>query len=430
MEWTIVDGLHALKLDLVFTLALAAVSLFVGYAVQQRVRVLARSSIPAPVIGGLLVALSVFALQVSSAFTVTVDTSLRAPLQIAFFTVIGFSATLSLLRVGGWRMALLWALASATAIMQNVVGIGVARLLGVAAPLGIICGSLTLTGGPATGLAFTELFEGMGISGAGSLIIASATFGILVSSLVGNPTATFLIRRFHLASPRSDNTADRTTEVGRAIHAPEPIHVSSDLTSAAEGRIIETGDTLSGGELLRNLQLILAVMGVGTLLNLGLARVGITLPSFIGPMIIAAVVRNFDDRFGWVKISARATEALGTMALALFLLIALMDLKLWQLAGLALPALIILLVQIVVMILFAVLVTFVSMGRDYEAAVTASAHIGFCLGITPNAVANMEALAERYGPAPRSFLIAPLVGAFFMDFSNALIILFFAKLVR
>lgn len=171
-------------------------------------------------------------------------------------------------------------------------------------------------------------------------------------------------------------------------------------------------------------------MGVGTLLNMGLTRIGITLPGFIGPMIIAAVVRNVDDRFGWVRIGARAVEALGMMALALFLLIALMDLKLWQLAGLALPALIILLVQVVVMVAFAALVTFVLMGRDYEAAVTASAHIGFCLGITPNAVANMEALVERYQPAPRSFLVAPLVGAFFMDFSNSIIIIFFAKLVQ
>lgn len=217
MEWTIVDGLHTLKLDLISTLALAALFLFVGYGLQRRVRLLARSSIPAPVIGGLFVALIVFALRASGAPTVTVDTSLRAPLQIAFFTTIGFSATLSLLRVGGWRMALLWALASATAVVQNVVGIGMARALGVAAPLGIICGSLTLTGGPATGLAFTELFEGMGIDGAGALIIAAATFGIFVSSLVGNPTATFLIRRFHLASPRGDTTDHSEAEERRGL---------------------------------------------------------------------------------------------------------------------------------------------------------------------------------------------------------------------
>jgi ESS family glutamate:Na+ symporter len=154
------------------------------------------------------------------------------------------------------------------------------------------------------------------------------------------------------------------------------------------------------------------------------------LPGYIGAMIVAAVARNLDDRLHWLRIDGRAIEALGTVALALFLVLALMDLKLWQLAGLAVPMLIILIVQVVVMILYALLVTFVLMGRDYEAAVTASGHIGFGLGITPNAVANMEALAARFTPAPRSFLIVPVVGAFFIDFSNSLIINFFINLLR
>jgi ESS family glutamate:Na+ symporter len=147
-------------------------------------------------------------------------------------------------------------------------------------------------------------------------------------------------------------------------------------------------------------------------------------------MVVAALVRNLDDRYGWFRLDMRAIEALGGIALALFLVIALMDLKLWQLAGLAVPMLVILAVQVVLMIIYAVLVTFVVMGRDYEAAVTTGGHIGFGLGITPNAVANMEALTARYGAAPRSFLIVPIVGAFFIDFSNALIITLFANFLR
>jgi len=188
--------------------------------------------------------------------------------------------------------------------------------------------------------------------------------------------------------------------------------------------------SLTGEELLRNLLILLVVMGVGALLGAGLSRVGVTLPAYVGAMVVAACVRNFDDRFGWIRLDMRAVSALGAIALALFLVIALMDLKLWQLAGLAVPMLVILSVQVVLMIIYAVFVTFLLMGRDYEAAVMASGHIGFGLGTTPNAVANMEALTGRYGAAPRSFLIVPIVGAFFIDFSNALIITVFANFLR
>jgi ESS family glutamate:Na+ symporter len=161
-----------------------------------------------------------------------------------------------------------------------------------------------------------------------------------------------------------------------------------------------------------------------------MSRAGLVLPGYIGAMIVAAVLRNFDDSYRLFKFDPRSIDALGTIALALFLVIALMDLKLWQLAGLAAPMLVILAVQIALMILYAVAVTFTLMGRDYEAAVTASGHVGFGLGITPNAVANMEALVARFGPAPRSFLYVPVVGAFFIDFSNALVIVAFANLIK
>ncbi|MGB9182344.1 MAG: sodium/glutamate symporter [Pyrinomonadaceae bacterium] len=429
MEFIVVDGLRTLKFDLVMTLALSALFLFAGYFIQQRVGIFARASIPAAAIGGLLFALIALALHARGTLGFALDTSLRAPLQTAFFTTIGLGATLTLLRAGGWRMAFFWGIASVTAIVQNVAGIGIARALGAPAPLGIICGSLTLTGGPATGLAFTKMFEEMGVGGAGVLIIASATFGIFTASLVGNPTATALIRRFRLAEAHKKREEKRENDNYWAVGP------TGETGAAFEDSVVlkkseEMKEELTGGALLRALLLILAIMGVGALLGLELTRLRITLPGYVGAMIVAAIVRNVDNRFGWLKINMRAVEALGVIALALFLVIALMDLKLWQLAGLAVPMLVILFVQVFVMIAYAVLVTFVLMGRDYEAAVTASGHIGFGLGITPNAVANMEALTERYAPAPRSFLIVPVVGAFFIDFSNAIIITTFANFVR
>jgi ESS family glutamate:Na+ symporter len=444
VEFTIVEGLKTLKFDLVFTLALAALFLYIGYALQRRIKFLARSSIPAPAIGGLLFALILLLLHSRGTLTITIDSSLRAPLQTAFFTTIGLGATLALLRAGGWRMGFFWLIASVLAIVQNVVGIGLARAMNAPAPLGIICGALTLTGGPATGLARTGDFEQLGITGAGALIIASATFGIFMASLIGNPVATMLIRRFRLkakALEHASNTGNKETEEFWAVGP-----VGEKETQADIPRMEKTADEavqpLTGLMLLKTLMLILLIMGLGALIGIGMTRLGDTLakdsvlaallklPGYIGAMIVAAVARNLDDRYGWLKVDTRAVDALGTIALALFLVIALMDLKLWQLAGLAVPMLVILAVQIVVMIVYALMVTFVLMGRDYEAAVTASGHIGFGLGITPNAVANMEALTERYAPAPRSFLIVPVVGGFFIDVSNSLIINSSINLIR
>jgi ESS family glutamate:Na+ symporter len=448
LEITFVEGLRTLKLDLVLTLALAALFLYFGYFIQRRISLLRKSSIPAAAIGGLLFALLVLALRSRGTLGITLDTSLRAPLQTIFFTTIGLSATVSLLKTGGWRMGFFWLIASVTAVVQNVVGMGLARALNAPAPLGVICGSLTLTGGPATGLARAADFEQLGISGAGALIIASATFGIFMASLIGNPTATALIRRFRLATPkdesrapeglRSETSDDRKQEEYWAVGPTgEPSEARDDVGAIEK---IDERRELTSLVVLRNLMLILVVMGLGALLSLGLTQLSgklpdalgalFKLPGYIGAMIVAAIARNVDDRYNFFKINPRAVELIAMISLAFFLVIALMDLKLWQLAGLALPMLVILVVQIVIMVVYAVAVTFVLMGRDYEAAVTTSGHIGFGLGITPNAVANMEALTEKYAPAPRSFLIVPVVGGFFIDFSNALIINSFVNLMR
>jgi ESS family glutamate:Na+ symporter len=433
VELTFVEGLRTLKFDLVLTLALAALFLFAGGFVQRRVVFLKRASIPAAAIGGLLFAVLVMLLRSRGTLAVALDTSLRAPLQIAFFTTIGFGATLSLLGAGGLRLIIFYIVATGTAVVQNVAGIALAVALGAPAALGVICGSLTLTGGPATGLGFTQEFEKLGVTGAGALIIASATFGLFVSSLVGNPVATALIRRFRLAAPREETKQDEAAEFWAIGATGKFDDAGEEAVEDVKAGVEEA--SLTGAGLLRNLLILLVVMGVGALLGMALSKLYIAgrpliLPAYVGAMIVAALVRYLDDRYRWLQLDMRAIEALGGIALALFLVIALMDLKLWQLAGLAVPMLLILAVQVVLMIIYAVLATFVLMGRDYEAAVTTSGHIGFGLGITANAVANMEALTARYGAAPRSFLIVPIVGAFFIDFSNALIITLFANFLR
>ncbi|HEV3469418.1 MAG TPA: sodium/glutamate symporter [Pyrinomonadaceae bacterium] len=426
METTVVEGLRTVKFDLILTLALAALFLFAGYFVQRRVPVFSRANIPAAAIGGLLCAALILLLRSRGGLGVSLNTSLRGPLQTAFFTTIGLNATLGLLRAGGWRMGFFWLLATAAAVVQNAVGIAAALALGAPPLLGVVCGSLTLTGGPATGLAWADRFEAAGLPGAGALIIASAMFGIFTASLVGPPVATALIRRFRLVGEGGPPRRSQEEE----FWALSPTVDLVDEAEAAGRDWAEPEGELTGGVLLHNLLLILSVMGVGALISLAIRHPSFTLPDYIGAMVFAAVVRNVDDRTGWFRVNVRAVEALSGVSLALFLVLALMSLELWKVAGLALPMLAILGVQVVVTMLYAVLVTFTLMGRDYEAAVTAGGHVGFGLGIAANAVANMEALTARYGPAPRSFLYVPIVGAFFIDFSNSLVIYLFTGLTR
>ena len=425
MEFSVVEGLRTIKFGLVFSLALAALVLFVGYFVQRRVPFLSRTNVPAAAVGGLMFAGLVFGLRAWGVAGVALDTTLRAPLQTAFFTTIGLSATFGLLRAGGWRMGFFWLLATLTAVVQNAVGMALAVALGAPALLGIICGSLTLTGGPATGQAWESKFAELGVAGAGSLIIASALFGIFVSSLVGNPVATALIRRLRLA-PRRERGV--TLAVEEEFWALSPTVAPDDDGKEREREPAEGEREVDAGLLLHNLLVVLLVMGVGAALSWLVKNPSFTLPDYIGAMVVAAVVRNVDERAGWFRVDPRAVGLIAAVSLALFLVIALMSLELWKIAGLALPMLVILCAQVLATVAYALLVTFVLMGRDYEAAVTASGHVGFGLGITANAVANMEALVERFAPAPRSFLVVPVVGAFFIDFSNALVIGLFVNL--
>jgi ESS family glutamate:Na+ symporter len=425
LEFSVEAGLQTVKFDLVFSLALAALVLFAGYFVQRRVPFLSRTNVPAAAVGGLMFAGLVFALRAWGVAGVVLNTTLRAPLQTAFFTTIGLGATLGLLRAGGWRMGFFWLLATLTAVVQNALGMALAVALGAPALLGIICGSLTLTGGPATGQAWEARFAELGVAGAGSLIIASALFGIFVSSLVANPVATALIRRLRLA-PGGGSAEVKGEE--DEFRAPSPTVAPEDDGSRRERTATKPEVELDAGVLIHNLLLVLLVMGVGAVLSWSVKNPGFVLPDYIGAMVVAAVVRNVDERTGWFRVDGRAVALIAAVALALFLVIALMSLELWKIAGLALPMLVILCVQVLLTVAYALLVTFVLMGRDYEAAVTASGHIGFGLGITANAVANMEALVERFAPAPRSFLVVPVVGAFFIDFSNALVIGLFVNL--
>lgn len=404
-----------LALDMTQTVALAALVLFAGYAIRRRVGVLDRFNIPAPVVGGFLFAAGALALRQAGLLRFDFDTRLQAPFMVAFFTAIGLGASLGLLKVGGRQVLLFWGIASVLAALQNAIGVGLADLLGVNPLLGLITGSITMTGGHGTGAAFGKLLEDeYHFGGAVTLAMAAATFGLVAGGLLGGPVGTRLITRFGLGA-------------GGWRIPPAP-------SAAAHAALDEEIDVEPPGTpptaylLLQTLAIILACMWAGGLLSDLLGRY-ITLPGYIGAMLVAAVVRNAADASGWVRINGRVADDLGTIALSLFLTMALMSLRLWELLDLAGPMLVIVSVQVVVMAAFAWWITFRAMGRDYDAAVMAAGHCGFGLGATPNAVANMESLVERFGSAPRAFLVLPMVGAFFIDLTNSLIITAYINLI-
>ena len=388
-----------LELDAVQTLAFAGLALFLGYALCRVVPLFNRYNLPAPVIGGLVVALAVLVARSREVTLFTLDTSLQAPLMIAFFTTIGVNASVALLRLSGRQVVVFLLLASVFAVVQNLLGMAVAMGFGLHPLFGVLAGSTTLTGGPATGLAFAPLFEQAGVPGAASIAVAAAMGGIVLGGLVGGPVVTLLIRRFALVSSRPQD----------------------HMAPADDVRVVAQSEAQREYSGLKSVVTILVAMWLGSWVSGWISTTGITLPAYVGAMLVGAAIRNIDDATGWIGLSVPTIELIGNVCLAIFLALALTNLKLWELAGLAMPLLINLGLQMLMVCAFC-LVVFRLMGRDYDAAVMGGGFIGFMLGTTANAMAVMRTLVERYGAAPRAFLVAPLVGAFFIDFTNALII--------
>jgi len=399
-----------LKLDLLQTLTLAALVYYGGVQLRRRIALLDRLNIPSAVIGGLLFTLLTLLLREQDV-AIQLDTALQTMLSVAFFTSIGMGASLALLRAGGIQVLIFLLFSTLFCLIQNAAGIAIADGFGQNPLLGVMAGSVTLVGGPATGMAFAPVFEQAGLKGAAPLALASATVGIVCGGLVGGPVGTWLIQRFGLA-PRSRSREE----------------MKAELDTAGETMVVEV--EREDSSFIRNLVVLALAMVLGSLVSAYIQSLEITLPAYIGAMLVASLLRNIDDRTAWFRIDQRAMEFVGNLALNIFLVVALMNLKLWELASLALPLSVILAVQVAVVVLFALVVSFRLMGRDYDSAVMASGFVGFVLGTTANAVANMRALVVRFGPAPRAFLVVPLVGAFFIDFTNAIIITLFVNWLK
>jgi ESS family glutamate:Na+ symporter len=397
-----------MRLDFIQTVAFAGLMLFVGYGIKRQVPLLTRYNIPAPVVGGLPVAALFAVLHAMDLPAPTFDTTLQTPLQNGFFSSIGFGASVLVLKRGGPLVAIMMVVASIAALLQNVIGGATAVLLGEHPLMGVLAGSTTLTGGPATGLAFAPLFEQAGVEGAATLAVSAAMAGIIAGGLLGGPIATHLLRQRPRWVPVKAATIPMTQLV--EDRTPEPSESAP------------VGEDVQAYGLVKHLVLMAGSVGAGVWVSAGIEAMGLRLPATIGAMIVAACVRNLDDWTGVIGISQKTMDDLGEVALTLFLVMALITLRLWELAGVVVPLFVILAIQVALVAALCVWAIPRLMGSDYDAVVMAGGFCGFMLGTTANAMANMGALVERYGPAPKAYLVVPLVGAFGIDFVNGLLI--------
>ena len=388
------------QLNMAETVGFAIILLLLGRWIKRRVNFFEKFFIPAPVIGGTLFSIILLIGHQTETFTFSFNDDIKNLLMIAFFTTVGFSASLKILKKGGVGVALFLLAAVILVVMQDIVGPVLAKALGINPLLGLAAGSIPLTGGDGTSGAFGPELEKLGATGATVVAVASATYGLIAGCLIGGPIARRLMIKNNLKPTESKEGVDNSL-LGSTTEVTE-----ESLFSA----VVYVG----------------IAMGIGALINNMLAKAGIKFPVYLMGMVVAAIIRNILD-FNQKQLPFSEIGIVGNISLSLFLSMALMSMKLWQLIDLAVPLIIILLVQTVLMAFFAYFITFNIMGRDYDAAVMSTGHCGFGLGATPNAMANMETFTKANGQSVKAFFIIPIVGSLFIDFINAGVIQTFAS---
>ena len=390
-----------LNLNMYHATAIAAIVLLLGRFIVSKVPLLRNYCIPAPVVGGIVYALVHLALYAGGIATISFDGTLQKFFMTVFFTSVGFMASFKLLKKGGIQVVIFLVVSIVLVVLQDVLGTGMAAAFGLDPRLGLCVGSVPMVGGHGTAGSFGPLIENLGVTGAATVAIAAATFGLVAGSMLGGPIASARIKK-------------------HGLH-------STENTVAQNDQPVVTTQAVENDRFLNAALYFAIAIGLGAVVSQFLEDIGLTMPSYIGAMLVAAIIRNIVDA-AHIEAPMVEIDALGN--LSLFLAMALMALKLWQLADLAIPMIVMLLAQTVLMAIFTYFVVFNIMGRDYEAAVFSSATCGFGMGATPNAMANMQAVADKYGPAPRAFFVVPLVGSLFIDFFNSMIITAFLSFLH
>lgn len=393
-----------IQIDMYQTLAVSVLVLILGQFLKKRINFLEKFCIPAPVIGGLLFAVLTCVCYSLGIAEFTFDDTLREVCMVFFFTSVGFQANLKVLKSGGKSLFIFLGLVVVLIVFQNFLALGVSKLLHLDPLVGLCTGSIPMVGGHGTAGAFGPVLEDFDVNGATTICTAAATFGLIAGSLIGGPIGKRLI--------------DRKKLLDTAVAEDDSILVEDEKKHERHTNMYAAAV----------FQLIIAV-GIGTIISELLTKTGLTFPIYIGAMIAAAVIRNIGEYSGKFDIYMGEINNLGGICLSLFLGMAMITLKLWQLAELALPLIILLSAQLILMMLFTYFVVFNVMGRDYDAAVLSAGTCGFGMGATPNAMANMQAICDRYVPSVKAYLIIPLIGSLFADFLNSLVITFFINIL-
>lgn len=397
------QNMNQISLDMYQTLGMAVAVLFLGAFLKKRIKFLETFCIPSPVVGGLIFAIVPCILYATGILEISFDETLKNVCMVIFFTSVGFQANLKVLKSGGLSLVVFLVCVIVLIISQNLVSVGLAKLVGVSPLIGLSTGSIPMVGGHGTAGAFGPVLEDLGISGASTLCTAAATFGLVAGSLMGGPIGRRLILKHDLlktAVMEDDATLvedEKKHKRSVSMYAPATYQIA-------------------------------IAMGLGTIVSWALSKTGMTFPIYIGAMIVAAAMRNISEHTNLFTVNMGEINDIGGICLSLFLGIAMITLKLWQLASLALPLLILLAGQVALMFVFTYFVLFNVMGRNYDAAVLAAGTCGFGMGATPNAMANMQALTEKYVPSVKAYLLVPIIGSMFADFLNSLTITFFINL--
>ena len=393
-----------LELTNIQTMALAVLVLYLGKYINNTFKFLKENCIPDAVTGGTVFSIFTLIGHETNLFSFVFEDTLREVFMIAFFTTVGFSASIKLLKKAGIPVLMFLIAAVGLTFFQNIAGIAMAKVLRVSLLIGLATGSLATTGGPGTAGAFGPIMESFGAPGATMVAMATATYALIAGSIIAGPLCKRLIEKHSLLEKhKNSNSFESSGEKSETL-----------ITK----RVIPTGF------------LLIIAMGVGSLISGFLNSLGLVLPSYIGAMFAATIIRNISDYSGKFEIDLDIISTIGSFTLAMFLSMTLMAFKLWELKELALPLVIMLIGQTILMGAFAYFVTFNITGRDYDAAIMTGGHCGCGFGTTPKALANMEALTERYLPSPKAFFVIPIVGSLFIDFFNAAIITFFINLVK
>lgn len=394
------------QLDMYQTLAIAVLVLLLGSYLRKKIKFLERFCIPAPVVGGLLFAIFTCICYVTHILEFSFDDTLKEVCMVFFFTSVGFQANLKVLKKGGKSMVIFLGLVIVLIFIQNGVAVGLSKVIGLDSLIGMCTGSIPMVGGHGTAGAFGPVLEDFNVKGATTICTAAATFGLIFGSLVGGPLGKRLIEKKNL--------------LDTAIPEDDSLLIEDEKKHERHSRMYASAV----------FQLIIAI-GIGTIFSWALTKTGLTFPIYIGAMIAAALMRNIAEYAGNGKLVIHMGEIndLGGISLSLFLGMAMITLKLWQLASLALPLVILLGAQIIVIIIFTYFIVFNIMGKDYDAAVLVAGTCGFGMGATPNAMANMQAVCDKYVPSVKAYLLIPLIGSLFADFLNSLVITFFYQYI-